>query len=75
MTLEHHTKYKGLFENYGMTENIDIQTSTSNSDFLKQIEDRLWLHSTPDPYKVFVRILHEMYAENEELEEVKVHRL
>ncbi|MCA9343690.1 MAG: hypothetical protein H6793_02990 [Candidatus Nomurabacteria bacterium] len=69
---EHHTKYKGLFEKlWDDGENIDIQTSTSNSDFLKQIEDRLWLHSTPDPYKVFVRILHEMYAENEELEEVK----
>jgi superfamily II DNA or RNA helicase/HKD family nuclease len=40
---------------------IDIQTSDSNDDFLKEIEQRLWLHSKPDPYNVFVRILHELY--------------
>lgn len=67
-----HDQYQSLFEQlWSDGENIDIQTSTSNDHFLKQIEDRLWLHSTPDPYKVFVRILHEMYAESDELEEIK----
>lgn len=69
---EHHTQYKTLFEQlWDEGENIDIQTTTSNDDFLQQIEDRLWLHSTPDPYKVFVRVLHEMYAESEDIEEIK----
>jgi superfamily II DNA or RNA helicase/HKD family nuclease len=45
---------------------IDIQTSDSNDDFLKEIERRLWLHSTPAPYKVFVRILHELYYQTNE---------
>jgi hypothetical protein len=45
---------------------IDIQTSDSNDDFLQEIERRLWLHSKPDPYKVFVRILHELYYQTDE---------
>lgn len=69
---DHFTQYGTLFEQlWSDGENIDIQTSTSNDNFLKEIEDRLWLHSTPDPYKIFIRVLHEMYAESEYLEEVK----
>jgi hypothetical protein len=45
---------------------IDIQTSGSNDDFIREIETRLWLHSKPDPYKVFVRILHELYYQTDE---------
>jgi superfamily II DNA or RNA helicase len=45
---------------------IDIQTNDSNNDFLEEIERRLWLHSKPDPYKVFVRILHELYYQADE---------
>jgi superfamily II DNA or RNA helicase len=44
---------------------IDIQTSDSNDDFIKDIEKRLWIHSKPDPYKVFVRILHELYYQTD----------
>jgi superfamily II DNA or RNA helicase/HKD family nuclease len=68
----HHDEYSKKFETlWADGANIDIQANTSNDYFLKQIEDRLWLHSTPEPYKVFIRVLHEMYAESEELEEVK----
>jgi superfamily II DNA or RNA helicase/HKD family nuclease len=45
---------------------IDIQTSGSNDDFIREIEKRLWLHAKPDPYKVFVRILHELYYQTDE---------
>jgi len=45
---------------------IDIQTSDSNEDFIKAIEKRLWLHSKPDPYKIFIRILHELYCQTDE---------
>lgn len=45
---------------------IDIQTSDSNDEFIKEIEQRLWLHSKPEPYKVFVRILHELYYQTDE---------
>jgi hypothetical protein len=39
--------------------------------FLNKIQKRLWIHSTPDPYKIFIRVLHEIYAESE-AEYVKV---
>lgn len=42
---------------------IDIQTADSNDSFIREIERRLWIHSTPEPYKIFVRILHELYKQ------------
>ena len=44
---------------------IDIQTAGSNDSFIKQIEKRLWIHSTPEPYKIFIRILHELYKQSD----------
>ena len=49
---------------------IDIQTSDSNDEFIKEIEQRLWLHSKPYPYKIFARILHELYYQSNE-DEIK----
>lgn len=49
---------------------ISIQTIDSNDDFLNEIQKRLWIHATPTPYKVFIRILCELYA-NTDSEEVK----
>lgn len=64
-------KYSSHFNNlWNDSNSIDIQTLESNDDFIQQIEKRLWIHATPDPYKVFVRILHELYAEVED-EDVK----
>jgi superfamily II DNA or RNA helicase/HKD family nuclease len=48
---------------------IDIQvkdTPDSEDSFLNKIQKRLWIHSTPDPYKIFIRVLHEIYAELED---------
>jgi hypothetical protein len=60
-------KYRQHFNKLWHDSNaIDIQTSDSNDDFIKLIEQRLWLHSKPDPYKVFVRILHELYCQTNE---------
>lgn len=52
---------------------IDIQvqdTPDTEDSFLNQIQKKLWIHATPDPYKIFVRVLHELYAEVED-EDVK----
>lgn len=47
------------------SDTIDIQTSESNDGFITEIEQRLWFHSKPDPYKIFIRILHELYHQSE----------
>lgn len=44
---------------------IDIQTQDSNNEFLQEIQKKLWIHATPDPYKIYVRVLHELYAKTE----------
>ncbi|MCL2159972.1 MAG: phospholipase D-like domain-containing protein, partial [Oscillospiraceae bacterium] len=55
------------------SEGIDIQTKETNDDFLKEIKQRLWIHSKPDPYKIFVRILHELYQQPSENESKDPH--
>lgn len=46
---------------------IDISTSGSNDYFIKEIEKKLWIHSVPAPYKIFIRILHELYYQAEDV--------
>ena len=68
---EKYDELQGHFDRlWNDSNSIDIQTQESNDDFIQQIEQRLWIHATPDPYKVFIRILHELYAEVE-AEDVK----
>lgn len=60
----YYLQYSEHFEKLWSDSNaIDIKTKDSNDDFIKEIETRLWIHSIPDPYFVFIRILHELYAE------------
>jgi len=68
-------KYSQHFDNLWNDSNcIDIQVKDtppdSDDSFLNKIQKRLWIHSTPDPYKIFIRVLHEIYAELED-EDVK----
>lgn len=44
---------------------IDINIINGNDDFITRLEKRLWIHSTPQPYKIFIRILHELYEQGE----------
>lgn len=44
---------------------IDIQTTEGNTTFLDEIRKKLWIHATPSPYKIFIRILHELYRQSE----------
>lgn len=67
---EYSTKFNDLWND---SNSIDIQvqsTPETDDSFLNQIQKRLWIHATPNPYKIFIRILFELYAEVEE-EDVK----
>ena len=58
--------YRKVFDDlWNDSKAIDIQTAESNDSFIKEIEHRLWIHSTPEPYKIFIRILHELYKQIE----------
>ena len=54
---EHMSYFEKLWEN-----GIDIKTKNSNNDFMQIIKEKLWIHATPDPYKIYIRILHELYS-------------
>lgn len=62
-------KYSKHFSNLWNSSNvIDIHVKNTPNDedsFLSKIQKRLWIHSTPDPYQIFIRVLHEIYNESE----------
>ncbi|MDR0917853.1 MAG: phospholipase D-like domain-containing protein, partial [Oscillospiraceae bacterium] len=63
---EKYNDYKEKFESlWNDSETVDIQTSTGNKEFIKNLENRLWIHSQPKPYKLFIRILHELYKQEQ----------
>lgn len=45
---------------------VNICCKDNNQEFLGQIKDRLWINAKPDPYKIYLRILHELYANQTE---------
>lgn len=71
---DNYAKYSGHFDALWNDSNaIDIQvqdTPDIDDSFLNQIQKKLWIHATPDPYKIFIRVLHELYSEVED-EDVK----
>lgn len=44
------------------SEAIDIHSMQSDDSFIETIQKKLWIHSVPDPYKVYIRILHELFG-------------
>jgi superfamily II DNA/RNA helicase/HKD family nuclease len=58
--------YRKEFDDLWNSSNtIDIQTAEGNTTFLDEIQKKLWIHSIPAPYKIFIRILHELYQQSE----------
>jgi len=70
---DNYNKYANHFNDLWDDSNtIDIQVQNTpdvEDSFLNQIQKKLWIHSTPDPYKIFIRVLYELYAkvENEDI--------
>ena len=67
-TFRDNTNYESNLEHFDNLWNtsVDIKTNTSNDDFMDVIQKRLWIHATPEPYKIYLRILHELYSNTEE---------
>ena len=52
-------KFKNLWAD---SENIDIATLENKDELIKQFKDELWIYSTPSPYAVYIRVLHELFG-------------
>lgn len=68
---EHYSMYLQKFEELWLdSKNIDIATKENNTDLLNQLKKELWVHSTPSPYLMYVRVLHELFGK-ESTENIK----
>ena len=47
-------------------ENIDIATLEEKDELLNKFKNELWIHSSPSPYAVYIRVLHELFGKEEE---------
>lgn len=47
--------------------NINIASKISNQEFLKKLKKDLWMYSNPSPYDVYIRVLHELFSNDENL--------
>ena len=61
---ERYEAYVKKFESLWLDrENIDIATLENKDDLLKQLKRDLWIHATPNPYAVYIRVLHELFGQ------------
>ncbi len=56
---QHETHFNQLWDD---SETIDVQSMQGDDSFIETIQKKLWIHSVPDPYKVYIRILHELFG-------------
>ena len=64
-------EYEEMFEElWNDSTTINIVIKDNHDDFIKAVKDRLWLFAKPSPYKIFIRILFELYSamEGEDIE-------
>lgn len=60
---ERYEAYLNKFETLWVDgENIDIATLENKNDLLQQLKNELWIYSTPSPYAVYIRVLHELFG-------------
>ncbi|MDP8265622.1 MAG: helicase-related protein [Candidatus Aceula meridiana] len=63
----HYDDYVKKFEAlWKESKNIDIATAGNTEDFLSQIKKNLWIYSSPSPYALYVRVLHELFGKENE---------
>ncbi|MCF7886386.1 MAG: helicase [Candidatus Marinimicrobia bacterium] len=60
---ERYENYLDQFERlWASGNNIDVVTSENKNNFLQNLKNNLWIYSTPNPYSVYVRVLHELFG-------------
>lgn len=60
---EKYDEYKDKFEElWNDSKTIDISINNENHEFENRLKDNLWIFSLPEPYKIFMRILYEIFC-------------
>src|SRR3989344_2566421 len=59
-------EYQNEFEKkWGDSESISIADLKTKDEFIKAIKPRIWKYSTPLPYHIYIRVLHELFYQQE----------
>lgn len=65
---EKHTfeEFQVTFEDlWTESRSIAIADINTKGDFIEKIKPRIWKYSTPSPYEVYIRVLHELFHQEE----------
>ncbi len=55
------------------SKSISIADASTKDDFIKEIKPRIWKYALPEPYQIYIRVLHELFHQ-EEIETLKTPR-
>jgi len=55
-------------ENWNSAKSISIVDVHNRSEFVERISKKIWKHQTPKPYEIYVRVLHEIFASQDNVE-------
>lgn len=59
--------YKDKFEDlWNDSNSVTIVDKHSKDEFLGELNKKLWRHATPNPYEIYIRVLHELFAQEKE---------
>lgn len=59
-------EFIGEFEEmWSDSKSISIADANTKEDFLNSIKPRIWKYSTPLPYQIYIRVLHELFHQQE----------
>lgn len=61
---EYCNKFNQLWDD---SENINIASKLSDKEFVQKLKKDLWLYANPTPYEVYIRVLYELFAGDENL--------
>lgn len=73
---ERYGQYLHKFETlWADSENIEIATLENKDDVLQRFKKELWIHATPSPYAVYIRVLHELFGQEIESDAKTPHQI
>jgi len=73
---EKYDDFSSKFEELWSDSNaINICVKDKSDEFVKEVQKKLWLYSTPTPYNVFIRILLELYSSFDKCEVQNPHEI
>lgn len=68
--------YRNVFEDQWSDENsVPISTLETYPDFEKDIKQKIWLFSLPEPYKLYLKVLKEYYAAKDDFSIIPVSKI